>query len=109
MSYLDDFKASFEEGLPAIVQQNVMTYAAAARKDAETFLRDSESDVKRWLAMLSEKRLTKREFSDLVHGRQSLAIMAGLAETGVALATIQRFRNSLIDLVVNSAFQALHI
>jgi hypothetical protein len=52
---------------------------------------------------LEQGELSTDEFASLLRGRVALAQMAGLTAAGVALTRVQRLREGLTDLVLNTA------
>jgi hypothetical protein len=55
--------------------------------------------------VLAKNQLTKAEFTALIDSQKGLATLSLLAHKGIALATLQRFRDGLIDLIINAAFK----
>jgi hypothetical protein len=68
-------------------------------------LKETEDKLKRWTGMLAKGELTKLEFTALVDSQKGLATLGELTHLGIAAATLQRFRDGLIDLVINAAFK----
>jgi ABC-type ATPase with predicted acetyltransferase domain len=61
--------------------------------------------LRRWTRELRDNELTKAEFADLVKGQKDLAQLAALTQAGLALAALQRFRDGLMKLVIDTAFK----
>ena len=53
---------------------------------------------------MEAEELTPDDFTWLVQGKRDLAEMEGLKQAGIALARVDRFRSSLLDTVVGTAF-----
>ncbi len=76
----------------------------AARNDAESFLQRSKADFERWSEQLKDGRLTAEEFEDLVIGQASVFEMRALTLTGIAKVKADKFREGVLNIVVESAF-----
>jgi hypothetical protein len=72
--------------------------------EAQEFLRKSRDDVERWAGLMNEEKLTPEEFESLVKGKKDLAEMEALKRAGMALVRIDRLRESLIEVVIKTAF-----
>ena len=55
---------------------------------------------------LQAGQLTQDDFTDLVNGDKDLAKLDAITQAGLALEQVQRFRDALVNLVINAAFAA---
>jgi hypothetical protein len=101
----NDFKSQVVSNAGAQARNTLKDFVVIAEDDANAFLISSEEKLKRWAGMLAEGQLTKLEFSALVDSQKGLAVLNGLAHAGIAAAALQRFRDSLIDIVLDAAFK----
>jgi hypothetical protein len=104
MSKFDDFAKAVKDGTRSIAKDLFKDLEKQAVQDTKAFLESSKADLKTWTKQLASKELTKTEFRDLVKGQQNLAKLHALAQMGVTLTKLDRFRTRLINLVVDSAF-----
>ena len=104
MSKYDDFVDSVVEGAKALAKEQFKDYEETAGDDAELFLKQMKDDLARWTKLLASKDLTQEDFSDLVQAKRDLAKLHALAQKGIILTKLERFRAKFIDLVVDSAF-----
>jgi hypothetical protein len=104
MSKFDDFKGAVLDGAEDLARQLFQDSVVAARDDVSDFLAAAQDDLVRWTKQLREGKLTRKQFGSLVRGQKDLATLAALTQAGRAAASLQRFRDGLIDLVVNKAF-----
>lgn len=104
MSDFDDFVKSVKAGAKELAKQNFDGFEDEALKDTASFLRKSKSDLQRWTRLLAEGAITEEDFDDLVRAKKAISELAALRQTGLTLIKIQRFRDGLFDLVVDSAF-----
>lgn len=103
----------FEKFLDAL-KGNIREYAEEDWKghvddlisDGSAFLDKTKEDLKGWATQLAEGSLSKDDFMWLVQGKKDLAEMEALKQAGLALVELDRCRKELLDLVVNTAFDA---
>ena len=100
----DAFKSQVISNAGALAKDTLKDFITLAEDDAKAFLISSEEKLERWTGMLAEKQLTKLEFSALVDSQKGLAVLNSLAHAGIAAAALQRFRDSLIEIVLDAAF-----
>lgn len=105
MSPFDRFLKNVTSDAQALAKTTLKTAAASALTDTQAFLRESESDLREWTRQLKSGELRRKEFENLVEGQKELAKLHALTRAGVALAEIDRFRDALIELVINAAFK----
>jgi hypothetical protein len=107
MSKWDDFLTAVRDGAAQLAKGALKDYAGQVSSDANAFAKRSKTDLIRWTKMLAKHEISKTEFSDLVHGLKSLAAMDALKQAGLAIITVQRLRDQIIDLVIDKAFAIL--
>jgi hypothetical protein len=105
MSKFDEFVEAVLSGSKDLAKNIFDGFEENAKEDANAFLKKAEVDLKRWTKLLAAKKLTERDFSDLVHAKKALAEIHALTQAGVALTRLERFRSGLIDLVIDTAFK----
>lgn len=106
MSQFNDFTESVKEGAKELAREVFGDFEHEAKEDVEAFLERSKEDLQRWTKLLAHGELSQQEFRDLVEAKKSLAEIHLLTQQGVALTKLERFKNGLTDLVVDSAFDA---
>ena len=80
-------------------------FITEAQNDAKDFVKETEEKLRRWTDMLAKGQITKLEFTALVDSQKGLANLDLLTHAGIAAATLQQFRDGLIDLIINAAFK----
>ncbi len=88
-----------------VAEKNWKEFREAAEKDGNAFLDRTEEDLRRWTKLLAQGDLSQDDFEWLVAGKKDLAEMEALKQAGLALVRLERFRNALISLVVDTAFE----
>lgn len=104
MPDFDAFRDTLLDRLRALVETEWADHRDAAFGDGRAFIENTEADLARWAALLEAGALTPEDFTWLVQGRRDLAEMEGLKQAGLTLARLDRFRASLLDTVVGTAF-----
>jgi hypothetical protein len=107
MSGWDKFVDEVVKGAAELAKSMAKGHIAQAKEDAEVFIERSKTDINRWTKLLAKHEISKTEFSDLMHGLKSLAAITALKQAGLTIIQVQRFRDKLIDLVVDKAFDIL--
>jgi hypothetical protein len=92
-----------------LAKSTVKNYTDEAVADGKQFLQESEDKLKRWTLLLAEKQLTTEDFEWLVLSQKDLVKMEALKQSGLALARIDAFRMSLLNLVIDTVFSIIKI
>lgn len=106
MSAFDNFKADILQEIGPLATSTFKDFANEAQQDVTAFLQQSAAKLERWTGMLARGDLTKPEFTVLVESQKGLLTLHALTQEGIALATLQRFRDKVIDIVISAAFKA---
>lgn len=107
MPDIDELLQALRDDVTELAKAHFDDLADAAIEDGETFLNDSKEDFKEWSRLLAEGKLTQDEFRSLVEGKKDLAEMNALKRAGLAAVRIDKFRNDLVDRVVDTAGSVL--
>lgn len=78
---------------------------AEAAGIAMSFISKSEDDLKIWTELLQAGELTQEEFKDLMEAKEALVEIEALTSKGMTLAQVERFRQSFMNTVMNTAFK----
>lgn len=103
MSKFDDFISELEQNLVSYAKSSFSDYAEAAIADGRGFIRQTESDLKRWTKELASGKLSKSDFEWLLGAKKDLAELTALKEAGLARAELDRFFDGLIRNIVGTA------
>jgi hypothetical protein len=107
-----DFNAIFDQLKSDVVELAKLTlknYSTEAKEDALLFLEGSKDKLKKWTELLADGKLSISEFEWLVQSQKDLAHMELLYQKGLAKIRVDQFRNSLINLVVDSVLNLVPI
>ncbi len=99
------FVAALKDEIGALALRSWKDAKDAAARDGEAFVAKVQQDLNRWTELLAQRKLTQDDFAWLVKGKQDLAELAALKEAGLARARLDKFRSSLVDLVIGTAIK----
>lgn len=100
----DDFIRQLKDALRARLSTDWPAYRAALFQIGDGFVDRTRSDMARWSGLLATGALTREDFEWLVFGRRELAELEALRLAGLSLAQIDRFRATLVEVIVGTAF-----
>jgi hypothetical protein len=104
VSTFEAFWDQLLQGIGDLAEAMLEDIRSEALADGKAVLEDVREDLERWTRLVEEGRLTRDDLTFLMRGRVSVAEMHALKRAGLALADIDRFRRSLIGLVIDTAF-----
>lgn len=100
----EDIFKSLKKQVEELAKMFLQHYSKQAVKDGKKFLDETKDNLKRWTILLIEKRLTTADFEWLVLSQKDLAQMVALKQAGLSLIRIDQFRNSLLNMIVDTIF-----
>jgi hypothetical protein len=109
VSQFSEFEAGVVNGAKDLAVGTLKDLATFIAADAKAFLKSTATKLKQWTAELAEGKITRDEFEALVKSQRALAHLEALTQEGIPTASLQRFRNELINLVVDTAFKTFLI
>jgi len=103
MPDFDEFLKVLRANLEDAVRKGWGEHREAAVRDGKSFIEKAKGDLERWTMLLAEGRLTQDDFRWLLQGKKDLAVLEVLKQEGLARVELDRFRNTLIDVIVKTA------
>jgi len=103
MPGFDDFLSSVRKKLTNLVKRNLQDHRDEAIADGKEFLEKARADLERWTGLLAEGKLSRDDFEWLVAGKKDLAELTLLKQKGLAQVRVDRFKNGLLDIVIDTA------
>ena len=85
----------------------VKDYKNEASADALQVIQSMKENLKTWTMELAEGKISKTDFQYLVLGQNELTQMSVLKQAGLSLVKTDEFKNSLLNLVVNTVIGIL--
>ena len=105
MPTFNDFVSTLKSDLLDFAKENLEEYKDELLKDGTLFIEKAKSDLERWTEALASGALSKEDFEFLLKGKKDLAQMEALKQLGLSKIRITKITNSIIDVVVGSAFK----
>lgn len=103
MSQFDEFTERLSKGIIDIAREILDEFKDQGLGDAKKFIDDTNDELQRWTKQLAKGELTKDEFIFLVRSQKDLFDLHALKQAGLGLIAAQKFRDAVIDLVINTA------
>ena len=103
MSKIEGFLKEVGEGIVGIASEYVKGAKKRGIDDMKAYALERAKDVERWGGQLARGELSAADFEFLIKGMKDAAEIHGLMIAGVELARLQRARDALVDLVINTA------
>ena len=102
-----DFNEIFEElkdNATKLIKLTVSNFKDQAEKDTKKFLEESKDNLERWTRLLINGELSTSEFEFLVESQKDLLVLNALRQSGLAKIRVDHFKNSLLNLIVDTIF-----
>jgi len=109
---MSDFKKIIEEILKEIESLAAETFKKhkdEAFKDGKAFLDKTEDDLGRFSKLVIKGEIKAEEFTKLVLAKKDLAEMVLLKQAGLAQVKIDKFKDSLLNLIISSILKKIRL
>lgn len=90
-----------------LAKTTVKEFANEAATDGKQLVDTMENDLKRWTQQLADNQITPLDFKTLVLAQKDLIEMSALKRAGLALARIDKFKNEVFSLIVDTVTSAI--
>lgn len=104
-----EFFAAVEAGIAAAAEGALAGFVVEIKADTQAFLKQAETDLRTWTSELAAGQIDAEDLREYVEADVALAKLAALTAAGIGLADLQRFRDALVDTVVNAAVSTFKI
>lgn len=104
MSDFDVFVDAVEDGVKELAKKSLKGFKEETVSDTKEFLAAAKKDLQRWTKLLARGDLSQDDFEWLVLGRKEVAELHALKQSGLAMVRLDRFKNGLLNLVIDTAF-----
>ena len=105
----DDLFQQLKDGITGLAKSTVKKYVNEAKDDGKSLLESMKDKLQRWTKLLINGDLTTSDFEWLVNSQKDLVQMTALKQAGLAAIRIDQFKNSVLNLVVDTIFSAIKI
>ena len=106
MSKIDVFLGGVRDGVVDLGKDYIKGAKQRGIDDMLAYAQARKADVERWGHMLESGELSPEDFRQLLLALRDEGEIRGLRVAGVELARLQRLREALANLVINSAVKA---
>lgn len=100
---LKDILADATSQIAVLAESTVSKYKKQALADGKKIVIDIKNDLKRWVLMLEEKKLTTAEFELLVKSYKTQLAMNGLLLAGLSEIRATEFGLGVLNIVTDVA------
>jgi len=98
----DDIK----DQVGGLAVKDLKDFSNQGKEDAETFLAQSRGKLEKWMQLLADKKIDQDEFRWLVESQKAAAQMEALRKANAGTMQIEKFRDSVLQIVVKVAVTA---
>ena len=107
MTNPDQFIKELIQELTLLVKAKYGQESKAIKNDITEFIESSSDKLYRWYTLLESEKLTLEEFALLVRSQKDLFIIQSLHKAGVSRISLGHFKNSIVSVIINTAFKFL--
>jgi hypothetical protein len=90
----------------AEAEKDLKDFSSQGKQDADAFLIQSRGKLEKWMQLLAEKKIDEDEFRWLVESQKAVAQMEKLRKANAGTMQIEKFRDSVLQIVVKIAATA---
>lgn len=98
-----------KDDVVTLAQVSVKKFAVDAKNDALNLLNSMKEKLERWTVLLVKGDLTTEDFEWLANSQKDLVEMEGLKQAGLAAIRIDQFKNSVLNMIVDTVFSFIKI
>ena len=105
-----DFDKVFDDiknQVGAEAETDLKQFFDQGKQDAQAFLDQSRDRLEKWMQLLADKQIDEDEFGWLVESQKAVAQMAALKKANAGTMQIEKFRDSVFQIIVNTAVPAI--
>jgi hypothetical protein len=89
-----------------LAEKDLKDFSSQGKQDADAFLNQSRVKLKKWMQLLADKKIDEDEFRWLVESQKAAAQMEALRKANAGTMQIEKFRDSVLQIVVKTAITA---
>ena len=98
----DDIK----DQVGGLAEKDLKDFSSQGKQDGEAFLTQSRGKLEKWMQLLADKKIDEDEFRWLVESQKAAAQMEALRNANAGTMQIEKFRDSVLQIVVKTAIAA---
>ena len=105
MATFKEFLDILKDETEKVVRAEWQDCKEAALRDGGAFVEKTKADLERWTALLALGSLSREDFEWLLKGKKDLAELEALKQAGLAQVRLDRFRDSILGVVTQTALR----
>jgi hypothetical protein len=102
MANFDEILNELKDKTLELIKSTLLDFKDQAKEDVNEFFNNSKDKLERWTTALAKGELTKDDFKWLLESQKDLLVMNGLKQAGLAKIQIDKLKNAVVNLVVNT-------
>lgn len=103
-NHFDELFQKLEKGVETLATDSLKDYLKQAKTDGRQALTDLKGNLERWATEVETGAMTKQDLEFLLQEESALDELVTLKQAGLAAVRIDQFRNSFINVVVDTLF-----
>lgn len=101
MNFQDIFN-ELKDNIVTLAKISFKKFADQAAQDGKQLLEDLKDRLQRWTELLAQGQITPGDFEMLVLNQKDLIEMAALRQAGLSAIKAEQFRDSIINVVIDT-------
>lgn len=103
----EQYFKTLESGVSDVAKETVSDFMSQGKQDGQNVLNLMKADLERWTIEVSNGEMSLSDFEFLVKAEKELDEMDALKEAGIAAIDLDKFKNGLISLTINTLSKLL--
>lgn len=101
--------AHLKDEVVTLAEISLKRFGKEAKNDALLLLEGMKEKLARWTLLLANGDLTTEDFEWLINSQKDLVEMEALKQVGLAAIRVDQFKNSVINMIVDTVFSFIKI
>ena len=102
MANFDEILKDLKDNALELIKSTLLDFKDQAREDVNDFLNATKDKLERWTTGLAKGELTKEDFKWLLESQKDLLVMNGLKQAGLAKIQIDKLKNAIVNMIVDT-------
>ncbi len=102
MANFDEILQDLKDNALALIKSTLLDFKDQAQDDVTAFFNSSKDKLEKWTTALSNGDLSKEDYKWLLESQKDLMVMNGLKQAGLAKIQIDKLKNALVNMIVDT-------
>lgn len=98
----DQLYADLKNGVESVAENSLHDYVNEAKTDGQNALADLKENLQHWTQEVENGAMTSEDLAFLLEGEEGLSEMISLKQAGLSEVHIDKFRNGLVNMIINT-------